>query len=273
MVESRAREKFVPRHLTHYLSISIWPASSKAKKAFGRLYRFFFSFLCVLCWEKVQKHKRRQVLYVFNLIFSKWKLTEKSTRQPAPFEFGQNLFFLFFQCQGLRVIFVWQHSLFEFEGLFQLGVYNLIIVIQTLRNKAMNRGTFWKGVWVVFIMFFFHFQAEVFFCACWKRQRQTYEGLNASDRHANCYSRASKACCNARNWECRCKRVQTNSSIMCGSFCFFVFFCNFSVVFRFCGNFSQFPLFELGGNGRQALPDKSFSVGHVEECSMRTFYM
>ena len=62
--------------------------------------------------------------------------------------------FLFFQYQGLRVIFVRQHSLFEFEGLFQLGVYNLIIVIQTLRNKAMNRGTFWKGVWVVFIVFF-----------------------------------------------------------------------------------------------------------------------
>lgn len=62
--------------------------------------------------------------------------------------------FLFFQYQGLRVIFVRQHSLFEFEGLFQLGVYNLIIVIQALRNKAMNRGTFWKGVWVVFIVFF-----------------------------------------------------------------------------------------------------------------------
>ena len=154
LVESRAREKFVPRHLTHYLSISIWPASSKAKKAFGRLYRFFFSFLCVLCWEKIPRHKRRQVLYVFNLIFLKWKLTEKSTRQPALFEFGLNPFFLFFQCQGLRVIFVTQHSLFEFEGLFQLGVYNLIIVIQTLRNKAMNRGTFWKGVWVVFIVFF-----------------------------------------------------------------------------------------------------------------------
>ena len=100
LVESRAREKFVPRHLTHYLSISIWPASSKAKKAFGRLYRFFFSFLCVLCWEKIPRHKRRQVLYVFNLIFLKWKLTEKSTRQPGPYEFGLNLFFYFFNIRA-----------------------------------------------------------------------------------------------------------------------------------------------------------------------------
>ena len=76
--------------------------------------------------------------------------------------------FLFFQYQGLRVIFVRQHSLFEFEGLFQLGVYNLIIVIQTLRNKAMNRGTFWKGVWVVFIVFF-SLSAEVFFLRLLKK--------------------------------------------------------------------------------------------------------
>ena len=130
-----------------------------------------------------------------------------------------------------------------------------------------------KGRVSSFYRVFFTFKLRFFFCACWKRQRQTYKGMNASDRHVNCYSRASKACCNARNWERRCKRVQTNSSITCGSLCFFVFFCNFSVVVRFCGNFSQFPLFELGGNGRQALPDKSFSVGHVEECSMRTFYM
>lgn len=164
------------------------------------------------------------------------------------------------------MIFVWQHSLFEFEGLFQLGVYNLIIVIQTLRNKAMNRGTFWKGVWVDFFVFFSLSSWDFVVCACWKRQRQTYKGLNASDRHANYYSTASKACCNARNWECKCRRVQTNSNIMCGRLCFFIFFCNFSVVFRFCGNFSQFPLFELGGNSRQALPDKSFLVEHLEEC-------
>ena len=72
LVESRAREKFVPRHLTHYLSISIWPASSKAKKAFGRLYRFFFFHFCAHFVEKkIPKHERRQVLYVFNLIFLK----------------------------------------------------------------------------------------------------------------------------------------------------------------------------------------------------------
>ena len=58
LVESRAREKFVPRHLTHYLSISIWPASSKAKKAFGRLYRFFFFiFVRTLLRKKYQSTK------------------------------------------------------------------------------------------------------------------------------------------------------------------------------------------------------------------------
>lgn len=131
--------------------------------------------------------------------------------------------FLFFQYQGLRVIFVRQHSLFEFEGLFQLGVYNLIIVIQTLRNKAMNRGTFWKGVWVVFIVFFSLSSWGFFFAPVEKSRGRPIKGWT----HANCYSRASKACCNARNWECRCKRVQTNSSIMCGSLCFFVFFATF----------------------------------------------
>jgi len=123
-----------------------------------------------------------------------------------------------------------------------------------------------KGRVSRFFRVFFTLKLRFFVCACWKRQRQTYKGLNASDRHANYYSRASKACCSARNWECKCKRVQTNSSIMCSSLFFFIFFCNFSVVFRFCGKFSQFPLFELGGNGRQALPDKSFLVGHLEEC-------
>lgn len=148
----------------------------KLKKRLGDCTDFFFHFCAYFVEKKVQKHKRRQVLYVFNLIFSKWKLTEKSTRQPAPFEFGLNLFFLFFQCQGLRVIFVWQHSLFEFEGLFQLGVYNLIIVIQTLRNKAMNRGTFWKGVWVVFIVFFFTFKLRFSFAPVEKGRGRPMKG-------------------------------------------------------------------------------------------------
>ena len=71
LVESRARENFVPRHLTHYLSISIWPASSKAKKAFGRLYRcvFFFIFVRILLRKNTKAQKAASIICIQSVLF------------------------------------------------------------------------------------------------------------------------------------------------------------------------------------------------------------
>ena len=70
LVERGAREKFVPRHLTHYLSISIWPASSKAKKAFGRLYRFFFFiFVRTLLRKNTKAQKAASIICILSDFF------------------------------------------------------------------------------------------------------------------------------------------------------------------------------------------------------------
>lgn len=125
----------------------------KLKKRLGDCTDFFFHFVRTLLRKNTKAQKAASIICIQSDFF-KMKINREIYSPTRSLWIRPESLFLFFQYQGLRVIFVRQHSLFEFEGLFQLGVYNLIIVIQTLRNKAMNRGTFWKGVWVVFIVFF-----------------------------------------------------------------------------------------------------------------------